>query len=93
MRIIGYIEHPILKITIFKNDGRSSVKFENSSYEQTFKLGEDERFVTLEGVQKLVDGPMVEKVLEGFRQMHGTRLEAMARAYPVNSGLEFEEII
>ena len=59
MRIIGNIEHPSLKISVFKNDGRTSVKFETSLYEQTFKLGDDERFSTLEGVQKLVDAPML----------------------------------
>ncbi|MFN0174347.1 MAG: hypothetical protein ACKVU0_06860 [Saprospiraceae bacterium] len=93
MRIIGNIEHPNLKISVFKNDGRSSVKFETSLYEQTFKLGDDERFSTLEGVQKLVDAPMLEKIMEGFRQMHCTRLEVMARLFPVPEEVIFEEII
>ena len=43
MRIIGQIEHPDLKITVFKSDNRISVKFENEGYEQIFKLGADER--------------------------------------------------
>ena len=93
MRIVGYLEHPSLKITVFKNDGRSSVKFETSLYEQTFKLGDDERFSTLEGVQGLVDGPMTAQILEGFQQMHRTRLEAMARTFPGNAEVVFEEII
>jgi len=93
MRIIGYIEHPSLKITVFKNDGRSSVKFETSLYEQTFKLGDDERFGTLEGVEKMADARMLEKVLEGFRQMHSIRLDAMARTFPLQAESTFEEII
>ena len=93
MRVIGHIEHPSLKITVFKNDGRSSVKFETSLYEQTFKLGDDERFATLEGVQIMVDSVMIQQVLEGFRQMHGTRLDAMARTFPIQAGSPFEEII
>ncbi|MBK6995341.1 MAG: hypothetical protein IPH31_10575 [Lewinellaceae bacterium] len=93
MRIIGNIEHPSLKISVFKNDGRTSVKFETLLYEQTFKLGDDERFSTLEGVQKLVDGPMLEKIMEGFRQMHSTRLEVMARLFPAPMEAVFEEII
>jgi len=52
MRIIGHIEHPSLKISVFRYEGRTSVKFETALYEQTFKLGDDERFATLEGVQK-----------------------------------------
>ncbi len=93
MRIIGNIEHPSVKISVFKNEGRSSVKFETALYEQTYKLGDDERFSTLEGVEKWVDGPMLEKILDGFRQMHQTRLEAMARSFPLSAAVLFEEII
>ena len=93
MRIIGYIEHPSLKISVFKNDGRTSVKFETAHYEQTFKLGDDERLSTLEAIQKIVDGPMIERILIGFRQMHHTRLEAMGRTFPAPVEHLFEEII
>jgi hypothetical protein len=93
MRIIGNIEHPGLKISVFKNEGRTSVKFETSLYEQTFKLGDDERFSTVEGVKQIVDGPMIEQILHGFRVMHSTRLESMARAFPIQVGEFFEEII
>ena len=93
MRIVGYIEHPTLKITVFKNDGRSSVKFETALYEQTFKLGDDERFSSLEGVQALVDNQMLNRVLEGFRQMHAARLESIARNFLPETSVSFEEII
>jgi hypothetical protein len=93
MRIIGNIEHPSLKISVFKNDGRTSVKFETSLYEQTYKLGDDERFSTVEGVQNLIDTPMIEKILLGFQLMHNARLESMGRNYPTRTGEVFEEII
>ncbi len=93
MRIIGEIEHPSLKITVFKNDGRTSVKFENPLYEQTFKLGDDERFATLSGVQQLVDHQLIAAIQESFHQMHRNRLEALARVFPVPAGFVFEEII
>lgn len=93
MRIIGNIDHPILKISVFKNEGRTSVKFETSLYEQTFKLGDDERFSTVEGVQKIVDASMIEQVLQGFRLMHSARLESVARSFPVKTADVFEEII
>lgn len=94
MRVIGYVEHPNFKISIFKNDGRTSVKFENEQYEQTFKLGDDERFATVEGIQKWVDQDLIEKVSAGFRQMHEARLQAMVRAFPpaIEAPI-FEEII
>jgi hypothetical protein len=93
MRIIGQIEHPSLKISVFKNEGRTSVKFETAHYEQTYKLGDDERFATLEGVKQFVDNALIERTLEIFRQMHSTRLDVMARLYPVQAGEVFENII
>ena len=93
MRIIGNIEHPSLKISVFKNEGRTSVKFETALYEQTYKMGDDERFATLEGIQSWVDAALLERVMEGFRQMHSARLEANARQFPVRSEEIFEVII
>ncbi|MCW5922019.1 MAG: hypothetical protein KIS77_06750 [Saprospiraceae bacterium] len=93
MRIIGYIEHPHLKITVFRMDERVSVKFENALYELTFKLGQDERLATLENVRQWVDAAFVEQVLDHFQQMHKTRMGAMARAFPLEEHDVFEEII
>jgi hypothetical protein len=94
MRILGTIDHPSLKITVFKMDQRLSVKFENPWYEQTYKFGDDERVGSLEAVQQLVDAAFVEHVLEQFRYMHRTRLEALGRAFPAaQPENEFEEII
>lgn len=93
MRIIGNIEHPSLKISVFKADSRISVKFENALYEQTYKLGDDERFNNLEKVTKLVDSTMLEAVMAGFQRMHATRMALLARAFPVEASEVFEEII
>lgn len=93
MRIIGNIEDPNLKITVFRMDNRTSVKFETAQYEQTLKLGDDERFATIEGVCQLVDKALIEKISEGFSRMHGAKLEALTRAFPVAETEMFEEII
>lgn len=93
MRIIGTIEHPQLKISVFRMDNRTTVKFENARYEQSFKLGDDERFATVEGIQRWADAPLVQTILEGFQVMHRAHLEAQARNYPVLSEEIFEEII
>lgn len=92
MRIIGTIEHPQLKISVFKNDGRTSVKFENPLYEQTYKLGQDDRFTSVEDVQKLVDEDFVQSVLAQFQAMHQTRTRALVRFEPAREEF-FEEII
>ncbi|MDX1912779.1 MAG: hypothetical protein SFV22_14910 [Saprospiraceae bacterium] len=93
MRIIGTIEHPQLKISVFRMDNRSTVKFENTRYEQTFKLGDDERFATVEGVQRWADAHLIQTVLEGFQIMHRAHLEAQARNFPATNEEIFEEII
>lgn len=93
MRIIGQIDHPSLKISVFKNEGRTSVKFETSLYEQTFKMGDDERFATLEGIAQWADKALIEQVMDGFRQMHAARLESMNRNYPASAEFVFETII
>jgi hypothetical protein len=93
MRIIGQIEHPQLKITVFKMDNRISVKFENSLYEQTFKLGEDERLASKESVEQLIDAQFMEQVQTNFRTMHQIRLAGYARAFPQQHEAGFETII
>jgi hypothetical protein len=92
MRIIGQIDHPVFKISVFRMDNRISLKFENEGYEQTFKLGTDERTDTLEKVQQLVDAAFLEAVATNFQHMHRCRLEAFSRAFPPEAHA-FEEII
>ncbi|MBP6827357.1 MAG: hypothetical protein KA165_12415 [Saprospiraceae bacterium] len=93
MRIIGHIEHPDIKITVFKMDNRVSVKFENTLYEQTFKLGMDERTASMEAIQKLIDARFTDQVSDIFRQMHQTRIAGFKRAFPAGEDTGLEEII
>lgn len=93
MRIIGAIEHPILKITVFKMDNKFSVKFESGLYEQTYKFRSSDTIKSLEAIQKMVDAPFCEAVLQDLNRMHQRKNEAMARTLPQEGGMEFEEII
>ncbi len=93
MRIIGYIEHPVLKITVFKMDNRLSVKFESGLYEQTYKLRDNDAFGTLADVERLVDAAFCESVLQLFNQMHALKNEALAKHLPAQADELFEEII
>jgi hypothetical protein len=93
MRIIGNIEHPTLKISVFKNDNRISVKLENSGYEVIFKLGDDDRLKSVEEVSRLIDAAFIGAVQTQLQNMHATRLAAMARLFPLVAENEFETII
>jgi len=72
---------------------RTSVKFENERYEQTYKLGTDERWARLETIQQWVDADFLEKVLQTFQQMHQAQMGAISRLFTDESENIFEEII
>lgn len=92
MRIIGNIEHPQLKITVFKMDNRLSVKFEAGLYEQTYKFRDGDGINTVEDVERLVNQAFMENVLHCFERMHRAKQASLASL--AEPGMdEFEHII
>ena len=79
MRIVGDIPHPRLKITIFKNDGKFSLKCESGLLEQIYKFRDDDRLATADDVKKVVDAPFIEKMEDLLRGMYDARMMAMQR--------------
>lgn len=92
MRIEGYIEHPNMKITIFKMDNKYSVKFETPNYEQTYKLRTGGGINSSEDVREWVDEELISKVLFQFNTMHNTTMVQNAKCFK-NDDEEFEKII
>ena len=93
MRIIGHIEHPAMKITVFKMDNKLSVKFETGLYEQTYKFRESLELTSFEDVQRLVDEAFCAFILKQFEEMHRAKNEALARCLPAQQDDVFDEII
>ncbi len=95
MRIIDTIPHPLLKITVFKIDHRISVKFENADFEQTFKLGSDERYQNPEVLRQWIDDTLLAEVLRLMKELRRIRQAADQRAFPRESAAEdaFEQIV
>jgi hypothetical protein len=93
MRIIGTIDHPTLKITVFKMNERLSVKLESGLYEQTFKFRSGEGVDTLEDVKNFIDAGFIEGVSENLQRMHQLKMQALSRQLPETVEEEFEEII
>jgi len=93
MRIIGYIEHPIMKITVFKDNGKLSAKFETGLFEQTYKFREMDAMKNLVDVQGLVDEAFLSRVMEHFQTMNQIRNEGLDRFLPKTEEEDFEEII
>jgi hypothetical protein len=79
MRVVGSIEHPVLKITIFSNDNRLSVKFESGLFEQTYKFRDGEGIERPADVQRLIEGPFTESVLEQLHRMSAIRSAGLQR--------------
>jgi hypothetical protein len=92
MRIIGHIDHPSMKITVFKMDNKLSVKFETGFYEQTYKFRESNEIHDLATLQKLVDERFMNDVMENFAKLHQAKNEALGRFLPQAEEV-FEEII
>jgi len=93
MRIVGYIEHPSLKITVFQMDNKMSIKFETGMYEQTYKFRNMDELKSMEDLKKLVSGDFVNNVLQEFQRMHKIKNDALEVFLPQEEDEEFEEII
>jgi hypothetical protein len=91
MRIIGNIDHPTLKISVFRNDSRISIKFENAQYEQIFKMKES--ITSVSEAQHFADALFCKNVELQFIAMHQNKIDALKRFLPQNKEDEFEEII
>jgi len=93
MRIIGHIEHPILKITVFKMDNRLSVKLEDGMYEQTYKFRMDDRIQHMADIRQIVDDEFIRTAEKFMGNMHDLKLDAMKRGLPPEPEEAFEKII
>jgi hypothetical protein len=93
MRIIGYLDHPQLKITVFKTDTRLSIKLENGQLEQTYKFRPTENTSSLAAIRTLVDPPFLATVMERFRTMEADFYHTLERHAPPTEEAEFDEII
>jgi hypothetical protein len=93
MRIIGHIDHPEWKVTVFKMDNRLSVKLENGLYEQIYKFRAGEAVETLEDVRAMLDEEFAREAGEVFARMHHIRLSAGSRRSAPEGEEHFDEII
>lgn len=79
MRIVGQIEHPILKITVMQMNNRYVLKLEANMLEQTYKFNEDDKLRTMADIEKLVDETFLNECLKRFSDMNKSRGETYQR--------------
>lgn len=69
MRVIGYIEHPTLKITVFETDTRYPVQFEIVGYAQIYRFRRGDQLANLGDVRKLIDSEFCNHVAAEMLRM------------------------
>ncbi|MBR9921723.1 MAG: hypothetical protein GYB31_12865 [Bacteroidetes bacterium] len=93
MRILGEIDHPRLKITVFKMDDKLSLKLEDGLFEQTYKFRKGEEGASnMQDMQRFCNPGFLRSAEAIFRAMRENRFE---RGLPKTdaSANEFDEII
>lgn len=93
MRIIGNIEHPVMKITVFSMDSKFAVKFETGLYEQTYKFRGSDDISSIEDLSKIVDEGFINNVLAEMSTLHRIKTQALSRFLPIEDEDGFDEII
>ena len=79
MRIVGQIEHPIIKITVMQMNNRYVLKLEANMLEQTYKFNEDDNLRTMADIEKIVDETFLNECIKRFSDMNKSRGEAYQR--------------
>jgi hypothetical protein len=93
MRILGYVDHPVWKITVFKTDTRLSIKVENGQLEQTYKFRPTAQCNSIADIQQLLDEPLLQQIGARFVDMDKGLAESFARHFPIAPEDDFPEII
>ena len=78
MRVVGEIQHPTIKITLFHWNNKYLIKLETPFLEQTFKIPEHD-LTSDEELREIIDGPFLNEVISRFEGMSKSLGESMAR--------------
>ena len=93
MRIIGYLEVPECKVTVFQQGMRYTVKFEDGLYEQSYKFRQSEEINGLASIRSIIDEDFLTEVKAQFMVMRTSLQNLMERHFTTEEEDEFEDII
>lgn len=79
MRIVGFIEHPVIKITVMIMNERYVLKLEANMLEQIYKFNEDDNLRTMKDIEKMVDETFLNECIKRFSEMARSRGETYQR--------------
>ena len=84
MRLLANIPHPLLKISIFTNDNRFTLKFESGLYEQTYKFRDGDGYDNVDAIIKLVTDQFCIDVLQLLHLQHKMKLSHTSNIHSSN---------
>lgn len=85
MRIVGVIEHPVFKISVFSWSEKYIVKIEAGLFEQTYKFRESD-FNGWEDLKEFFNESMIQDINATFKKMADDAMGA-ARRYSTRGGI------
>lgn len=78
MRTLGFIEHPVLRISVFSWSEKYLVKVEAGLFEQTYKFRQTD-FTSWEDLKAFFDQPMLDDIMATFKKMSEDGMQAAKR--------------
>ena len=85
MRIIGTIDHPVFKISVFSWSEKFIVKIEAGLFEQSYKYRESD-FTGWEQLKEIFDTAMLQEVHLTFKKM-ATDMQSAAIRFSTRDGV------
>ncbi len=79
MRVLAELPHPSFKISLFGMNQKFIIKFEQGTFEQSYKIAEADVIGGVNGVFELIDEAFLKTVEETFQQMRSNFVEAYKR--------------
>lgn len=79
MRVVAELPHPDCKISIFAMNQKFIIKFEQGVLEQSYKLAETDVVGGVNGIFELLDEEFINQVVEHFKHMRKTFIDAYDR--------------
>ena len=92
MRILGYIDHDRIKITVFEDNNKLIVQCEDGLCQQTYKFRNGGVAEDLASIKKLADLEFLSKIEEQLQSMRSIRQAALSRV-TASFEEEFDTII
>ena len=93
MRIIGNIDHPSMKITVFQLDTKFMVKFEQHLFEITYKFRKGPLVQSLKDIKTMLDEPFLDQVMMDLAKMNVHCNSLYQRSMNKTADEDWDEII